>query len=527
MLNTNNQTLYSDLTYEDIVNPINYINDQKTLKLTPEDEILSKSIVEAVQKQKSVEEFLDDLDKKYKSTENVVNENNDLLASYGTYLSSSTDYESNQSSLKRNLNVRKNNDNLSKSYINMIYRNWNKEQNNEISSINKIRLNNSILKINEIYDEYERNKNKYMNNNENMQLAKSRFEELNQNNKAKIENISYDNNFNKSISYINRNEMIGKDESLYHRNLMEFNKLSNYYLTSNYEKDDNNDIFIMNFKNEKDNRNKNNNQMLDLIIKYRLPGNGDENSNKNNSIIHLKNVNQSIKIQTLREEIKSRIYNELKLKSLDKNYSIENISLSIPGMFLSDNKKLIDYNLTENDFNIQAYITYNSIKPKNKKDLQIKKNNNIQNNKREIKIKKEINVNEEELVPIDLVPKLTKEGYKCSPTIMELSRKTAYELRNVENFKIFNKYGEVQFKEPVNLLGLNLDNQVTIEKNLIDTGDKLDYWAIYKLYNFLAEGNSLIKHKKNLEKYGGNFLYYKNNEIVWEYNGKKSKVGKN
>ena len=80
-----------------------------------------------------------------------------------------------------------------------------------------------------------------------------------------------------------------------------------------------------------------------------------------------------------------------------------------------------------------------------------------------------------DLVPINLVPILTKEGYKCSPSIMELTRKTASELRNVENFKIFNKYGEVEFKEPDNLLGLNLDNQVTIENNLIDTGDKLNY----------------------------------------------------
>ena len=94
------------------------------------------------------------------------------------------------------------------------------------------------------------------------------------------------------------------------------------------------------------------------------------------------------------------------------------------------------------------------------------KKNNLQKS-REIKIKKEIKINDDELAPIDLVPKLTKEGYKCSPSIMELSRKTAYELRNVENFRIFNKYGEVQFKEPVNLLGLNLDNQVIIEKNLI------------------------------------------------------------
>ena len=74
-----------------------------------------------------------------------------------------------------------------------------------------------------------------------------------------------------------------------------------------------------------------------------------------------------------------------------------------------------------------------------------------------------------------------------------MSRKTAKELRKVSGFKIYNKYGEVEFKEPVNLLGLNLDNQIVIEKNLIDTGDKLNYWSLFRLYNFKVEENGLNK----------------------------------
>ena len=128
-----------------------------------------------------------------------------------------------------------------------------------------------------------------------------------------------------------------------------------------------------------------------------------------------------------------------------------------------------------------------------------------------------INIKDNELVPIELVPKLTKEGYKCIPSIMELSRKTANELRNVTGFKIYNKYGEVVFKEPVNLLGLNLDNQIVIERNLIDTGDKLDYWSLFKLYDCQIEENGLNKYKVKIAKCGGNFVEYKNNEIVWEY----------
>jgi hypothetical protein len=125
-------------------------------------------------------------------------------------------------------------------------------------------------------------------------------------------------------------------------------------------------------------------------------------------------------------------------------------------------------------------------------------------------------------VPIDLIPILTKEGYKCSPSIMELSRYTASELRKVEHFKIYNKYGEVVFTEPVNLLGLNLDNQVTIEKYLIDTGDKLNYRSVFKLYNFRCEENGLNRHKDVLKKCGGKFLSYENNELVWEYDGQNS-----
>ena len=105
---------------------------------------------------------------------------------------------------------------------------------------------------------------------------------------------------------------------------------------------------------------------------------------------------------------------------------------------------------------------------------------------------------------------------------MELSRKTENELKNIENFKIFNKYGEVVFKEPINLIGLNLDNQVTIEKDLIDTGDKLNYWSIFKLYNIKVKENGISRHKDELKKCGGEFLSYKNNELIWEYKGKNA-----
>ena len=524
-LSNQNITLYSDITYEDIMNPLNYINTQKTLKLSPQDELLSKSIVEAIQKQKSVKEFLEDLDKKYENVEKNDDNNNDILASYGTYLTSSNNYDIDNSSLKRSLNIKIDNDSLSSSYRNIKYRKMDNYQ-KDISSYNNIELSKSISKINDIYGEYEKYKNKF-NNNGNIYLPQSKIDNYKKND---VEVYTFQNNKSKNEdrrniykTFSTSNGMIGRDEGLYQRNLIEFNKLNNYNISTiqtdnnnnQYQYEDNNDkenneILIMNYQNEKEN-----NEMIDLTIKCKLP----EEEDNNILVIHLENVNQLVKIQTLREEIKSRIYNELKIRGLDKKYAIEKISLLIQGGFLDDNKKLSDYDFNDYDFNIQAFITYNSIASQNK-NTQIKKNNKLKVNQREIKIKKEKYINENELVPIDLVPKLTKEGYKCTPSIMELSRKTAAELRKIEYFKVFNKFGEVEFKEPINLLGLNLDNQVTIEKNLIDTGDKLDYKSVFKLYNFRVEENGLNRHKINLKRSGGKFLSYENNVLVWEYPGK-------
>jgi hypothetical protein len=401
-------------------------------------------------------------------------------------------------------------------------------------------LSNSISKINTIYDEYERNKNKFRDNKFNInRSALFQPKKINSNLINSRSNMNFGNPTNKirsnllraSNNKIDGEKIIGRNNALYNQNMLELGKLNSQNLKSNKEYEnyipneesdeyeDNSEILVMNNNNENDNGNNGNDdnikingvtplginspKAIDLTIKYRLP---DKETSGNMSILKIENVNELIKIQTLRNEIKSRITNELKLKELDNMYSIEKISLMVPGEFLMDTKCLQDYDLSNFDFTIQAFITYSS--SITKKD---KKVNAINTNK------KTLNIKDNELVPFDLVPKLTKEGYKCNPSILELSRKTANELRNVSGFKIYNKYGEVEFKEPVNLLGLNLDNQITIEKNLIDTGDKLNYWSKFKLYNLKVEENGLNKYKLDLEKSGGNFLEYKNNQIVWEY----------
>ena len=215
--------------------------------------------------------------------------------------------------------------------------------------------------------------------------------------------------------------------------------------------------------------------------------------------------------------------NDLYQKNIMEMNKLINASINI-NINLEDKKEKIENVNNNQNKNIVQIVKSNLPKEddkksseKNQENIIIEKNQSysvIQNNN----YKENNNNKENELVPLELVPKLTKEGYGCSPSLVELGRKTKEELKKVEGFKIYNKYGEVEFKEPVNLLGVNLDDQINIEQNLIDTGDKLDYRSIFKLYNFKVKENELERYKNNLEKEGGNFIGYKNNEIVWEYN---------
>ena len=244
---------------------------------------------------------MDDLDKKYqKNTENL-DGNSDILTSYGTYLTSSNTFETNEPSMKRYLNVAKNNNNLSYSYNDKKYRNW-INNNNESSNYNKIRLNQSIMKRNEIYDEYKRytsNFNTNLNGNMNFRNNFEQQELINlQGNEVLNENMTINNKY-RTFSKNNKNEMIGRNEGLYHSNIMELNKLSNYNLTSNDDENDNiennqnieindnnenNEILITNYQNENFNKENtiNNNHLVDLLIKYKLPSEEEDN----NKVVH-------------------------------------------------------------------------------------------------------------------------------------------------------------------------------------------------------------------------------------------------
>ena len=492
-INNNNDINHNiskvNVTLNDIMDPLNYLSTQNTMKLSPNDEVLSNSIPEIIQKQTNVNQFLDDFEEKYNKKENIDNSDNnenDILDNYGTYLDNSENfnfskYEEKPSSLYTNESFKSPNQKPKKINI---------EENNRI--YNKEEMSNSLSKVNNIYQEYEKYKDKFKDNSDDKVTDKLNFDT----------NINDNKNISKPKQYEYQSSIFGRNEALYHKNMMAIDKLSNNEIKINNnnlkDKKDNKEIVIKNndIKDENENNFEKINlpKIVDLTIKYNLIGQeSSEFSDTNQNILIIKNVDPSIKIQLLTNEIKLKIIEELKLKELEKFYSIEKISLSISEIPLLEEKSLLDYDLKSCNFTIKACISYKENKIKEQKD---------------------------EFVPLELVPKLTKEGYKCIPSILELSRKTKDELSKIEGFKVYNKFGEVEFMEPVNLLGLNLDEQITIEPNIIDTGDKLDYNSKFKLYNIKVEEEGLNRYKINLEQSGGNLLEYKNNEIVWEYKKK-------
>ena len=66
----NNFPLTGSLTLDDIENPLACLNEPRSMKLSPQEEYLSMSIMEAMKKQKSVNQFLEELDEKYKNKGN-------------------------------------------------------------------------------------------------------------------------------------------------------------------------------------------------------------------------------------------------------------------------------------------------------------------------------------------------------------------------------------------------------------------------------------------------------------------------
>lgn len=65
----------------------------------------------------------------------------------------------------------------------------------------------------------------------------------------------------------------------------------------------------------------------------------------------------------------------------------------------------------------------------------------------------------------DRCPILTKQGYHCSPSIDTLQKYSEEELKKVDHFSIWvDRIGMIEWEEPVDLCGLDLDKLIIIEK---------------------------------------------------------------
>jgi hypothetical protein len=71
------------------------------------------------------------------------------------------------------------------------------------------------------------------------------------------------------------------------------------------------------------------------------------------------------------------------------------------------------------------------------------------------------------IVPDEDVPILTRPEYSTSPSMIDIARMSASELRSIENFTISNEFGSVEFPGRSDLTGLNLDRIVQIHQDSV------------------------------------------------------------
>ena len=182
------------------------------------------------------------------------------------------------------------------------------------------------------------------------------------------------------------------------------------------------------------------------------------------------------------------------------------ISLMKNGLELpiNDNELICDY--VKNNDKIIIYLVHKSSEQKEEKPKY--RNNNININKEENKEIKKVknNVQEEEeiindnnsfeekenlslsqnikdnnqkkelvkdqeeeiLCPTNKLPILKREGYFMNPDEYTISRMTLKEIKNVENFSLFNENGKIEFEGKVSLYGANLDKLFNIEHEFIE-----------------------------------------------------------
>ena len=341
-------------------------------------------------------------------------------------------------------------------------------------------------------------KKKYSTNNKNKYDMKTRYESfLNSKSNSRISSTQSLSNQNIKSE---KNFKISEDDYIFQKNLISLDeKINNNFKSFHYNlinkskkkisNDENEDINLINNKkmnSDKINKNLTNNKRKNNIY-LEINYNNPEGSNE--SFI-IDSVNLLNKVENLKNLINDKIND--KIKKNFPNYIIEKISLLGSNSFLLDNKLLIDYNLSNS---IVAIVIYKK----------------LTSDPSEIS----------SIVPIDLIPKLTKPGYKTIPEYYILCRMSSEELSNLPNFKIYNDYGEVRFLSKVNLLKLDIDDECIIEKDSIELKDHLNVKRKCILYNLKLndEENIIEEYKKKISENNGVFVSYNKNtgRLEWDY----------
>ena len=130
-----------------------------------------------------------------------------------------------------------------------------------------------------------------------------------------------------------------------------------------------------------------------------------------------------------------------------------------------------------------------------------------------------------DLAPENLIPIATRQDYRITPTIPVLSRMSEYELKRVQDFKVENQFGSIQWMGKTDVSGLNIDELVTITKKQAEVypieieerglkppvGQKLNKPSIITLdHNTLKDNETMDdfqkRQQRKLDKIGATFL---------------------
>jgi len=189
-----------------------------------------------------------------------------------------------------------------------------------------------------------------------------------------------------------------------------------------------------------------------------------------NSYTEAKNVENSLDISSMYDSI--RIYVFLNQEGQEKSCSL---SVCYSKTCLEVKRIALEKLFDETDAQLSKYkLVYNNriLRDTTKiKDTLIKDNDKIyiipDSESENYSYSSFSSPSKEHLASESLIPRLTKE-YHTEPSMPRISRMTADELRNIENFVIFNEYVRVVFDGVTDVTGLNLDEVVQLKHRSIE-----------------------------------------------------------